>query len=95
MRTKNLVILAAVVIVIGAYIMLVERHRPNSDELEAQADFELNHQILGISPYSAFGGAIGVAEPIRVQLRLSASRNTAASPASPGIPPGSQPAARQ
>jgi hypothetical protein len=38
MKPRNLIILALVVMVIGAYIMLVERHRPNSDELEAQAE---------------------------------------------------------
>lgn len=37
MRSKNLIILAAIVIVVGAYIMLFERHRPTSDEVEAQA----------------------------------------------------------
>lgn len=38
MKPRNLIILALVVMVIGAYIMLVERHRPTSDEVEAQAE---------------------------------------------------------
>ena len=47
MRTRNLIVLAAIVIVVGAYIMVVERHRPTSDEVEAQAgkllqDFVVN-----------------------------------------------------
>jgi len=36
-KSKNLVILAAVVIVVLAYILLVERHRPTSDEAKAAA----------------------------------------------------------
>jgi hypothetical protein len=40
--------------------------------IEVAADFELSHRALGIRPYSAFAGAIAVADPIRVQLRLSA-----------------------
>ena len=42
------------------------------DVLEASADFELSHRALGIRPYSAFAGAIAVADRIRVQLDLSA-----------------------
>jgi len=38
MKSKNLIILAVVVIAIGAYIMLFERHRPTSDEVEAQSE---------------------------------------------------------
>ena len=40
--------------------------------LIASADFELSHRGLGIRPYSAFAGALAVADPIRVQLDLSA-----------------------
>jgi hypothetical protein len=40
--------------------------------LRAAADFELSHRALGIRPYSAFAGAIAVADPIRIQIRLSA-----------------------
>ena len=40
--------------------------------IRAAADFELSHRELGIRPYSAFAGAIAVANPIRVQLMLSA-----------------------
>ncbi|TNF89141.1 MAG: hypothetical protein EP301_03580 [Gammaproteobacteria bacterium] len=40
--------------------------------LTAAADFELSHRALGIRPYSAFAGAIAVADPIRIQLTLSA-----------------------
>jgi len=38
MKLRNLIILAVVVIAIGAYIMLVERHRPTSDEAETQSE---------------------------------------------------------
>jgi hypothetical protein len=38
MKTKNLIILAAIVIVVLAYILLVERHRPTSDEARREAD---------------------------------------------------------
>lgn len=38
MKLRNLIILALVVMVIGAYIMLFERHRPTLDEVEAQAE---------------------------------------------------------
>jgi hypothetical protein len=38
MKGKNLVILAAVVIAVLAYIMLVERHRPTSEEAKAKAE---------------------------------------------------------
>ena len=38
MKLRNLIILALVVIAVGAYIMLVERHRPTSDKVEAQAE---------------------------------------------------------
>jgi len=42
--------------------------------IDASADFEIDHATLGIRPYSAFVGAMAVAEPIRVQLVLSAKR---------------------
>ncbi len=42
------------------------------DGIQLTADFELSHRSLAIRPYSAFAGAIAVADPIRVQLRLSA-----------------------
>ena len=38
MKTKNLIILAAVVIAALAYILLVERHRPTSDESRQEAE---------------------------------------------------------
>ena len=38
MKTKNLIILAAVVIAVLAYILLVERHRPTSDDARKEAD---------------------------------------------------------
>jgi len=46
----------------------------NLDEglIRLEADFELSHRALGLAPYSAFAGAIAVADPIRVQLHLSA-----------------------
>jgi hypothetical protein len=42
------------------------------DVLVASADLEISHRALGIRPYSAFAGAIAVAQPIRIQLKLSA-----------------------
>jgi hypothetical protein len=52
MKTKNLVILAAIVIAVLAYILLFERHRPTSDESTAAAekvllDFERD-DVIGI-----------------------------------------------
>ena len=52
MKGRNLVILAAVVIAVLAYILLVERHRPTSDEALAEAekvlqDFDRD-QVTGI-----------------------------------------------
>jgi len=52
MKTRNLIILAAVVIAVLAYILLVERHRPTSDESTAAAekvllDFERD-DVMGI-----------------------------------------------
>lgn len=44
------------------------------DAIMANADFEISHRALDLKPYSAFAGAIAVAEPIRIQLELSASR---------------------
>ncbi|MEM8767008.1 MAG: hypothetical protein AAGE43_06175 [Pseudomonadota bacterium] len=44
----------------------------DEDRLELTADFELTHAALGIEPYSAFAGALAVAEEIRVQISLSA-----------------------
>ena len=38
MKTKNLVILAAVVIAVGAYVFLFERHQPTSEEAQQEAD---------------------------------------------------------
>jgi hypothetical protein len=38
MKTKNLLILAAVVIAVLAYILLVERHRPTSEEARKEAE---------------------------------------------------------
>ena len=38
MKPKNLAILAAIVIAVLAYILLVERHRPTSEESTAAAE---------------------------------------------------------
>ncbi len=38
MKSKNLIILAAVVAVFAAYIFFFERHRPTSDESRRDAD---------------------------------------------------------
>jgi len=37
-KTKNLVILAAVVIVVGAYVFLFERHQPTSEDAQQEAE---------------------------------------------------------
>jgi len=52
MKTKNLLILAAIVIAVAAYVFLFERHRPTSDESTAAAekvllDFERD-DVIGI-----------------------------------------------
>lgn len=44
------------------------------DRIQVSADFETGHRVLGLKPYSAFAGAIAVADPIRIQLKLSARR---------------------
>ncbi len=46
----------------------------SGSQLTARADFEITHGSLGLTPYSAFAGAIAVAEPIRIQFELSATR---------------------
>lgn len=38
MKTKNLVVLTAIVLALGAYIVLVERHRPSSEDARREAD---------------------------------------------------------
>ncbi len=38
MKSKNLIILAAIVILVGAYIFFFERHQPTSDEARRDAD---------------------------------------------------------
>jgi hypothetical protein len=38
MKTKNLVILAAIVLAVAAYVFLVERHRPTSEEVSGEAE---------------------------------------------------------
>ena len=52
MKSKNLIILALIVVAVGAYILLIERHRPTSDEVESEAekvlqDFDRD-QVTGI-----------------------------------------------
>ena len=59
MKSRNLIILVVVVIAVGAYIMLVERHRPTSDEATKAAekvllDFERD-DVMGIVIESAEG----------------------------------------
>jgi hypothetical protein len=44
------------------------------DRIRVSADFRTGHRALGLKPYSAFAGAIAVADPIRIQLKLSARR---------------------
>jgi len=48
----------------------------DQERLSVTADFELSHRTLGIAPYSAFAGAIAVADTISVRLSLSAERNS-------------------
>jgi hypothetical protein len=38
MKSRNLIILAAIVVLMGAYILLFERHQPTSDEARRDAD---------------------------------------------------------
>jgi hypothetical protein len=38
MKTKNLLILVAIVIAVGAYLILFERHRPTTDEAKKEAE---------------------------------------------------------
>jgi len=38
MKTRNLVILTAIVLAVGAYIVLFERHRPSSEDVRRDAD---------------------------------------------------------
>ena len=63
MKSKNLIILAAVVIAVLAYIMLVERHRPTSDEATAAAE----KVLLGFESDNVMGIVIERAEG-RVRL---------------------------
>ncbi|MGE0621408.1 MAG: hypothetical protein AB7I04_07890 [Pseudomonadales bacterium] len=46
----------------------------SAQRIDASAGFDIDHTELGIRPYSAFAGAIAVAEPIRVRIVLSALR---------------------
>jgi hypothetical protein len=48
----------------------VERQPDGS--LTVSASFELTHEALGIRPFTALGGAIAVADPIRVAVTLQA-----------------------
>ena len=50
------------------------RHDATDQRIELTSDCEITHERLGIRPYSAFAGALAVAEEIRIQLRLSAER---------------------
>ena len=53
MKPRKLFILALVVMVIGVYILLVERHRPTSDEVEAQAEKllqDFDREVGGTTP---------------------------------------------
>lgn len=43
-------------------------------ELSVNSEFQLQHRELGLRPYSAFAGALAVAEGIDVLLKLTASR---------------------
>ena len=63
MKTKNLVILAAVVLAFTAYVFLFERHRPTSDESAAAAE----KVLLGFERDDVVGIVIDRAA-IRVRL---------------------------
>jgi len=43
------------------------------ERLTAEAAFGFNHADFGLEPFSAAGGALSVAQPIRVQIRLVAN----------------------
>lgn len=46
---------------------------PLGDGLLIAANFSVTHDELGLTPFSAFGGAVAVADPIRVSLQLEAT----------------------
>jgi len=46
----------------------------NDEQLVASSSFRLNHADLGLKPYSAFAGAIAVANHIDVEVDLTARR---------------------
>jgi len=52
MKSKNLIILALIVVAVGAYILLVERHRPTSEEMRTEVDKVLQDfdrdEVIGI-----------------------------------------------
>jgi len=45
----------------------------SAERLEVRASFRLTHAELGLKPYSAFAGALAVAEPVDVMVALRAS----------------------
>ena len=63
MKSKNLAILAAVVIAMLAYILLFERHRPTSEEARRDAD----KVFQGLEPDDVTGLSIEAGE-LRVRL---------------------------
>lgn len=62
------------------------------DALDVSGDFELRQTQFGISPYSVFGGALSVADALRVAFRLHAARVLV--PAEFGANRAADPAAR-
>ncbi|MEM1436883.1 MAG: hypothetical protein AAGG11_22745, partial [Pseudomonadota bacterium] len=50
----------------------VQIEQREGDALAVTADFELTHAAIGLTPFSVLGGAIAVADPIRVRLEFAA-----------------------
>ena len=64
MRSRNLIILVAVVVAVGAFIFFVERHQPTTDEVEQRADRvfpELDEDTVEAVEIEASHGAIRLA----------------------------------
>jgi hypothetical protein len=81
MKNKNLIILALIVVAVGAYILLVERHRPSSEEMKTEADKVLQgfdrDEVTGIVVrLEKVGGAWRLREPVDFAADESAVSST-------------------
>ncbi|HSN17355.1 MAG TPA: YceI family protein [Gammaproteobacteria bacterium] len=50
--------------------------KPSGDELTASGEFELRQSEFGITPFSAVGGALQVADVIKVKFKILARKST-------------------